>query len=193
MECTAHVSGLDYALSRNWSTGVEYRFTDFGSARTSTLSGAGFWGGYSERHRLTQDEVSIRVRYLFAAPPKSTPPPPPPPAAFVAKDFVVYFPFDKYDLTPDAQTVIQQAAAYANDGHATQIVIVGHTDTSGSAAYNLRLSERRAKATADALVSLGVATSSMKVDWKGETDPAVATPNGVKEPLNRRTTININF
>ncbi len=121
------------------------------------------------------------------------PPPPPPPPAFVAKDFVVYFPFDQYVLTPEAQSVVQQAAQYANDGHATRIVVVGHTDTSGSVKYNLRLSERRAKAVADAMVGLGVAQDVMKVDWVGKTDLAVPTPDGVKEPLNRRSTISINF
>ena len=106
---------------------------------------------------------------------------------------MVYFPFDQFVLTPEAQAVVQQAAQYANDGHATRIVVVGHTDTSGSAKYNLRLSERRAKAVADAMVGLGVASSVMNVDWKGKTDLAVQTPDGTKEPLNRRSTISINF
>ncbi len=106
---------------------------------------------------------------------------------------MVYFPFDQADLTPEAQTVIQQAAQYAKDGSATRIVVVGHTDTSGGAAYNLRLSERRAKATADALVAAGVSQTTLNVDWKGKTDLAVSTPDGIKEPLNRRSTISINF
>jgi OmpA-OmpF porin, OOP family len=105
----------------------------------------------------------------------------------------VYFPFDQYILTPEAQQVVQEAATYANNGHATKVVVVGHTDTSGSNAYNLRLSERRAKAVADALVGLGVGQSTLSVDWKGETEPAVQTGDGVKEPLNRRSTIDINF
>ncbi|HKT54324.1 MAG TPA: OmpA family protein, partial [Caulobacteraceae bacterium] len=83
--------------------------------------------------------------------------------------------------------------AYAKDGHATRVVVVGHTDTSGGFKYNMRLSERRAKATADALVAQGVDQSTLNVDWKGKTDLAVQTPDGVKEPLNRRSTISINF
>jgi OOP family OmpA-OmpF porin len=106
---------------------------------------------------------------------------------------VVYFPFDQYILTTEAQAVVSSAAAYATSGHATRVVVVGHTDTSGSAAYNVRLSERRAKVVADSLVSQGVAGSTLQVDWKGETDLAVPTPDGTKEPLNRRTTIDINF
>ena len=44
-----------------------------------------------------------------------------------------------------------------------------------------------------ALVGLGVGQSLLSVDWKGESAPAVATGDGVKEPLNRRSTIDINF
>ena len=46
---------------------------------------------------------------------------------------------------------------------------------------------------ADALVGLGVNSSTLAGDWRGEAEPAVATGDGVKEPLNRRATININF
>ncbi|ESQ83425.1 hypothetical protein AEAC466_12175, partial [Asticcacaulis sp. AC466] len=130
-------------------------------------------------------------------PPVVAPPPPPPPApvapAYEAREFVVYFEFDKSDLTADAQSVVSAAADYAKAGNAARIVVVGHTDTSGSAAYNIRLSERRAKTVADALAGLGVDGSKLAVDWKGEADLAVATGDGVKEPLNRRSTIDITF
>ena len=89
--------------------------------------------------------------------------------------------------------MVQEAANYASAGHATKLSIVGHTDTSGSAAYNVRLSERRAKAVADALVGAGVAQTALTIDWKGKTDLAVQTADGVKEPLNRRSTIDISF
>ena len=89
--------------------------------------------------------------------------------------------------------MVQAAADYAKTGNATRVVIVGHTDTSGSKAYNLRLSEKRAKVVADGLAGLGVPGSIMAVDWKGEADLAVATKDGVKEPLNRRSTIDVSF
>ena len=44
-----------------------------------------------------------------------------------------------------------------------------------------------------ALVGLGVPQTTLSVDWKGKSQPAVATGDGVKEPLNRRSTIDINF
>ena len=106
---------------------------------------------------------------------------------------MIYFPWDQYVITPEAQSVLQDAAKYATDGHATKETVVGYTDASGSVAYNLRLSERRAKATADGLVALGVPQSSLDVSWKGKSDLAVPTPDGVKEPLNRRATIHIDF
>ena len=110
-----------------------------------------------------------------------------------AKEFIVYFPFDQFALTTEASSVVQQAADYAKMGNATKILVVGHTDTSGSVKYNIRLSERRAKAVADALVGDGVNQTVLSVDWKGKSEPAVQTGDGVKEPLNRRATININF
>ena len=69
--------------------------------------------------------------------------------------------------------------------------VVGYADTSGSAEYNLRLSERRAKAAADALVALGVPSASIHTSWKGEADPAVATGDNVRAPMNRRVTIHV--
>jgi outer membrane protein OmpA-like peptidoglycan-associated protein len=96
-------------------------------------------------------------------------------------------------ITPEAQAVLQDAAKYATDGKAKKEIVIGYTDTSGSVKYNLRLSERRAKATADSLVALGVAQDTLDVSWKGKTDLAVPTADGVKEPLNRRATIHLDF
>ena len=73
------------------------------------------------------------------------------------------------------------------------MVIVGHTDSSGSTKYNQGLSERRAKSVADAMVSAGVSQSALQTEAKGESELAVPTGDGVKEPLNRRATISVNF
>ncbi len=157
------------------------------------------------RYRTDVQVASIGLRYEFAAappappappPPEPAPPPPPPPPPEApapiaqAQAFVVYFPFDESVLTSDAQAIVQQAAQAAQQGP-TSIRVVGHTDTSGSSDYNLRLSERRAKAVADALMGLGVQGSQMQVSWVGKTELAVPTPDGVKEPLNRRATISL--
>ncbi len=179
------LGGLSWKATDQLNVDLTYRYLSgsdvaFQTTSTAALSPGTFRGRYKDQ------SVTIGVRYLFAAPP-------PPPPAYEAKQFIVYFPFDQYVITPEAQAVISDAANYAKSGNATRVVVVGHTDTSGSAAYNVRLSERRAKAAADALVSAGVDQTKLSVDWKGETMPAVNTGDGVKEPLNRRSTIDINF
>ena len=182
------LAGLAWRATDRLNVDLTYRYLggsdlDFASVGSHSVQPGVFSGEYRDQ------SVTLGLRYSFAPPP----PPPPPPAAAEAKQFVVYFPFDQYVLTPEAQAVVQEAATYATSGNATRVIVVGHTDTSGPADYNMRLSERRAKATADALVGLGVGQSTLQVDWKGETDLAVPTPDGVKEPLNRRSTIDINF
>ena len=84
-------------------------------------------------------------------------------------------------------------ATYAKSGRPTRVLIVGYTDTSGSAAYNLGLSNRRSRTVADALVAQGVNGGVIALDGKGETALAKPTADGVREPLNRRATIDINF
>ncbi|MEN5053502.1 OmpA family protein, partial [Brevundimonas naejangsanensis] len=125
--------------------------------------------------------------------PPPPPPPPPPPAKPAARQFVVYFDFDRSDLTAEARSVVTQAANYAKSGAPTRVLVVGHTDTSGNAAYNMGLSNRRARTVADALVAQGVNGGVISLDGKGETQPAKATGDGVREPLNRRATVDINF
>ena len=203
------LAGLAFQATENLALDVTYRYLDgsdvnFNSQGTSTLQPGAFNGEYKDQ------SLTIGLRYQFGAPPPPPPPPPveapppPPPAppppvvetpppAMESREFVVYFPFDQYVLTTEAQAVVQEAAQYAQSGAATSITVVGHADTSGSAAYNVRLSERRSKAVADALVASGVPQTALQVDWRGESQPAVPTPDGTKEPLNRRSTIGINF
>jgi len=89
--------------------------------------------------------------------------------------------------------VVQAAADYTKTGPVSKVMVTGYTDTSGSAAYNMKLSERRAKSTAKALAAAGVDKSKLSLDWKGKTHLAVPTADHVKEPANRRSTIDIQF
>lgn len=183
------IAGLAWKATDQLSVDLTYRYlatSDLDFTSTGSLASGLQPGVFSGKYK--DQSVTLGLRYLFAAPP-----PPPPAPAYEAKQFIVYFPFDQYVITPEAQAVISDAANYAKGGNATRVVVVGHTDSSGSPAYNVRLSERRAKAVADALVGSGVNQTTLSVDWKGETQLAVATGDGVKEPLNRRSTIDINF
>ncbi|MGV9010656.1 OmpA family protein, partial [Brevundimonas sp.] len=125
--------------------------------------------------------------------PPAPPVQPPAPAVPAAREFVVYFDWDRSTLTAEASSVVTQAANYAKSGRPTRVLIVGHADTSGSAAYNVGLSNRRARTVGDALVAQGINGGVISLDGKGETALARATADGVREPLNRRATIGINF
>lgn len=106
-------------------------------------------------------------------------------------DFIVYFGFDRSDLTAAAEGVISDVVAAVSGVAAPVISLVGHTDTSGSAAYNMGLSQRRVNRVAQALADSGVPTSGMTRAARGEEQLAVPTADGVREPRNRRVTIAI--
>jgi OOP family OmpA-OmpF porin len=104
--------------------------------------------------------------------------------------FVVFFAFDSSTLTPVAQTVLDDVVKAFQDGRPTRITLAGHADRAGPAPYNMRLSERRARAVAAVLQAKGVPASTLDIQWFGETQPRVPTPDGVAEPQNRRVEIN---
>ncbi|WP_428406902.1 OmpA family protein [Hyphococcus sp.] len=108
-------------------------------------------------------------------------------------NFTVYFDYDKSNLTPQASTLIQEAAARALENDIETVVVAGNTDTSGSSAYNQALSERRARAVRDGLIANGVAADRIRLEAFGETNLAKPTPDGVREPLNRRADVVISF
>jgi outer membrane protein OmpA-like peptidoglycan-associated protein len=121
-----------------------------------------------------------------APPPPAPPAPPPPPTHQV---YLVFFDWDKYNITPEGQQIIQLAANQYKSGGRVTLQVTGYTDTTGSAGYNQRLSERRANAVAAALERLGVPRSDMVVAGRGMNDLRVPTPPGVREPQNRRVEI----
>lgn len=98
----------------------------------------------------------------------------------------VLFGFDKSDLTSQAQSNIQELANVLNKYPDTQVRVEGHTDDTGADAYNYSLSERRAKAVANYLVSRGVASSRVQTFWYGETQPKVANDSEANRAQNRR-------
>jgi outer membrane protein OmpA-like peptidoglycan-associated protein len=103
----------------------------------------------------------------------------------------VFFDFDSSKITDAGQKVIDEAVAAAKDYGAAKVVVTGYTDSAGPASYNLKLSEKRAKAVQDALVAQGIDAGKISAMSKGEEDPLVPTANGVREPQNRRTEIMI--
>ncbi|HEY5207893.1 MAG TPA: OmpA family protein [Stellaceae bacterium] len=184
--------GLAYALTPNWNAGVEYRYTDLGSQRVAV-------GIESDRNRVTYNMIRLAATYRFAPPPPPPPPmvePAPMPVAAPAmappmptRAFLVFFDFDRYSLTPDARRVIEAAAASYKANGVARIDVAGYTDLAGTQAYNLRLSQRRADSVSAYLVAQGVPPGVLDVKWFGKEHPRVPTPDGVREPQNRRVEI----
>jgi OOP family OmpA-OmpF porin len=104
----------------------------------------------------------------------------------------VFFGYNKCNITAEADAVLSEAASAAKSSGSASVRIVGHTDTSGSNAYNQKLSECRANAAKTNLVGKGVSEGSISTSGKGETELMVQTGDGVKEPQNRRATIDLN-
>jgi OOP family OmpA-OmpF porin len=113
-----------------------------------------------------------------------------PVAAKEARLFTIFFDFDSVAITPVSERVLD-AAAEQWASSMGNVSIVGHTDSSGSAAYNLKLSERRAKAAMDQLTGRGIKTDMIDSDAVGEGELLIPTPDGVREPRNRRVTISV--
>ena len=126
------------------------------------------------------------VQFKFGAPAVAPPPPPPP---VQSPSFMVFFDWDRSNLSEQALNTIRQAAgAYKTKGSA-RITATGHTDTSGPEAYNMALSLRRANTVKDALVREGVPATAIAVIGRGEAGLLVQTADGVREPQNRRVEI----
>jgi len=116
--------------------------------------------------------------------PAAAPPPQPLPL-----NYLVFFDFNKSDLTADAQKIVKSAADNAAKSQPTKLTVTGHTDTVGSDAYNMRLSRRRAVSVQKELVRDGVPAGEIAIFAKGKKDLLVPTADGVKEPQNRRVQI----
>ncbi|MFM7306268.1 MAG: OmpA family protein, partial [Alphaproteobacteria bacterium] len=105
-----------------------------------------------------------------------------------ARTFLVFFDWSKADLTDRARQIIGEAATARGAG-VTRIEVNGFTDRSGSAEYNMGLSQRRANAVAAELVRRGVPRNEIVTRGFGEENNLVPTADGVREPQNRRVEI----
>lgn len=125
------------------------------------------------------------------------PPPAPPPAAAPApqpeppsNDYLVFFDWDRSDIRSDSASILDRVAEAVGQLKASKVQLVGHADRSGSDAYNQRLSERRAHAVRSYLEGKGI-SGDYTEEGRGESDPRVPTPDGVREQENRRVEIHI--
>ncbi len=150
----------------------------------------GRYYGTTNPGAYTNNNISAMLGITYKFGESAAAPPPPPAAAPVAPpSFMVFFDWDRSNLSQQALTTIRQAAnAYKTKGNA-RVTATGHTDTSGSEQYNMALSLRRANAVKDALVREGVPATNISVVGRGEQGLLVQTGDNVREPQNRRVEI----
>ena len=186
------IAGLTYQMSAHWDLHLTYRYLWAADPEVG-LESCAIRQVCETDIDLRKHTLTVGFRYGYDEPPApapAAPPPPPPPAA--PKHFIIFFGFNKCNITAEADSVLSEAASAAKSGGSSSVTIVGHTDTVGSPAYNQKLSECRANAAKSNLVGKGVPEGAISASGKGETELMVQTGDGVKEPQNRRATIDLN-
>jgi outer membrane protein OmpA-like peptidoglycan-associated protein len=171
---------------------AEYRFIAMPENLKFHASVNGRSVGITTESLLTNAGL-VGLRYALWQPAPPPPPPPappaPPPAPEAARTYLVFFDWDRADLSARARQIVAEAAQASTHVQTTRIEVNGYTDLSGTAAYNLKLSVRRAKSVEAELIKDGVAQNEIAIHGYGEENPLVPTAQGVREPQNRRVEI----
>ncbi len=176
------IIGLGWNIDQNFRVNLDGRYYGTSSPQVNI-------NGFNNTWSNNNFSVMLGLVVKFAP---AAPAPPPPTSAPQATSFMVFFDWDRSNLSAQAlQTIRQAADAFKAKGSA-RITATGHTDTSGPENYNMALSLRRANAVKDALVQNGVPATAIAVIGRGEQGLLVPTPDGVREPQNRRVEIVLN-
>ncbi|MDR6183133.1 OOP family OmpA-OmpF porin [Asaia bogorensis NBRC 16594] len=198
---------VPFAVGLSFTT--EYRFYSLLGPNGHHATGYGSIGGYDtprpagamDGNRVTRNDFNhsllLGLRYEF------NPAPPPPrsvpvmtaPAPAPARSYLVFFDWDRAELTERARSIVGTAAQNSTHTQLTRIEVNGYTDNSAAhpgsrgASYNLKLSQRRADAVRAELIRDGVAGGLIAVKGYGESNPLVQTGPNTREPQNRRVEI----
>jgi outer membrane protein OmpA-like peptidoglycan-associated protein len=175
------IIGIGWRIDDNFRLNLDARY--FGTTNPSINDVF----GNSSTWTNNNFSVMAGLQYKFGA--ASASPPPPPEATVAPPSFMVFFDWDRSNVSPQALAAIQQAADAFKAKGSARITATGHTDTSGPEAYNMALSLRRANAVKDALVRDGVPAQDITVIGMGEKGLLIPTGDGVREPQNRRVEI----
>ena len=107
----------------------------------------------------------------------------------LTQQFTVYFRFESEELTPDSRTQLPEILQAVKNHAAREVVVVGHTDSTGTSNRNYDLGLSRARTVRDILVSIGLESAIIEVISHGEADQLVRTADEIFEPKNRRVEI----
>ncbi len=203
--------GASYALTPALLLSLDYRYFRTHGAEFDTAAGLDIETDFASHNLL------LGIRYQFGAPvtpaepvsgvastaprpepkpetatesaPAPEPTPEPESLQDIQRSYLVFFDWDSATVTAEAEQVVVSAATTAYAYSVTEILLAGHTDSSGAKRYNENLSRRRADAVATILMREGVPATSIMLVARGEEEPLVQTANDVREPQNRRVEI----
>ena len=138
--------------------------------------------------------IGFGIGHFVCKEPEAPPPPPPPPPAPAAPRKIEtlsgpHFDFDKATIRPSGKEKLDRVAKTMQDNPSMRILAEGHTDSIGSDAYNLRLSERRAESVKSYLVEKGVSPSRITTKGLGKSDPVASNATEEGRAQNRRVDI----
>ncbi len=103
--------------------------------------------------------------------------------------YIVFFEWNRASLSVSGKKMVAEVIDSLAGQEGYEVVLNGHTDTTGLERFNLLLSKKRAETVAAALEKGGVSAGAIKIFAFGESDPKVPTADGVDEPRNRRVEI----
>ena len=172
------IAGVSATMFDNIRVSLDYKYF---ATTDPVVNGVGY--------RYRNHSAMLTLAYKFGQPAAAAAPPPAAAPSGPVNSFMVFFDFDRSNITDTAAATIRQAAAQAKSGQKTRIGVTGHADRAGGDAYNMALSLRRANAVKDQLVREGIPAAGITVTGRGESQPLVQTADGVREPQNRRVEI----
>ncbi|RYY47950.1 MAG: OmpA family protein, partial [Sphingomonadales bacterium] len=196
------IAGLRAPITDSIDVSLKYRFFNADNLKFVGLGAVG-----ATETRFRSHSILGGLTFNFGAPaevvpapeptpepaPVYTPAPEPTPVAPVVQctpgPYIVFFDWDKSDITPEAASILDNAISnYQNCGN-SQVMLAGHADRSGSASYNVGLSQRRADSVKGYLTSRGISGGVISTEAFGESRPRVDTADGVRELQNRRVEV----
>ena len=184
------ITGFSISISDSVDLFLDYRYRS--SEVDSDFKSNVWYANPVHIKEFRENDGVIGFRWFLEPP--LPPPPPPPPRPCPVKTYIVFFDFDKSNLTDAAQQVVAEAVKATKapaSCNLVKVLVTGHTDTVGSDNYNQALSLRRAGAVKDEMVREGVDGSVISIEGKSFHDPLVPTGPGVREPQNRRAVIDL--
>jgi len=103
----------------------------------------------------------------------------------------VYFDTNKYNINAASETLLNKMVAILNEYPDTNLIIVGHTDSTGADAYNMTLSQNRAFAVTNFFTNKGLTATRFTTNWFGEEQPIADNATAEGRSKNRRVNIAI--